>query len=85
MQLNFTYTYELDGNEIELDVRATYHRGFMGKYPEPDEEPEIQINDILQDGKTTDIDFTDEEWLKIHSAGWEQLEIENTKIAERLN
>lgn len=80
MQLNFKYTYQTEaGEEIKLDVRATYHRGFIGKYPEPDEEPEMQINDVLQDGKTTDINFTDEDWVNMELAAWEQLEIENDR------
>lgn len=86
MQLNFKYTYELDGNEIELAVTAKHYRGYPGKYPEPDEPEEIEIIAVVgPDGFVYDDNDLLEDWPLIEAKAWEQLEIENTKIDERLN
>lgn len=87
MQLNFTYLYlDLNDNEIPLKVVAHHYKGFPGKYPEPDEPETMEIASVVgPDGFVYDDNDLLEDWPLIEAKAWEQFEIENTKIAERLN
>ena len=70
--MRFTMMIERDGEEIEVEIEATYYRGSRGhcdKYgapEEPDDPPEIGIGTVTgPDGKEvelTDAELSRAEW-----------------------
>lgn len=82
MKLKFRYTQTNEDGTVQLiDVTATHYPGYIGKYPEPNEEEEISIDSTEIDG--VEVEVSEETLIAIERQAWEFYEGEMSLKDER--